>query len=422
MAAQYKTKCPHCGAQFRIGQDHLKQAGGKVRCGSCLEIFLATENLVKEGGETPAKAAKPGKTPAKPKKPVKKQPAPAKKQKAEPADEPRWTPPKQDTGRKATPDESKDKKRHESNDTGVSLGSSELSESFLSMDEENGFGDDNFVETREGSRGDSDESWAEQLLEELEDNEQPEQTAQEPPSPENMSLLDEWSGDEEDAAPPATGRSSSYDEDDGLDMFAEDPGIAGDDELDVIEIPPPEEEPEKPPRLKLPRGEEGPGQWFKWGALSLAAALVLAGQYLAFNFRELARTPQWRPYYAAACDVLGCQLPHRSNITRLRGANLVVRNHPSVAGALVVDAIVFNEADYPQPFPVLELSFSSAQDKPIASRRFTPSEYRAGELKDLAHMPPDVPIHVSLEILDPGPDAVNYSLRFRPAPEPDNAG
>src|SRR5690606_300519 len=55
MATQYKTKCPHCQAQFRISEEHLKQAKGQVRCGSCLKVFLATENLVRD---TPA-AAKP---------------------------------------------------------------------------------------------------------------------------------------------------------------------------------------------------------------------------------------------------------------------------------------------------------------------------------------------------------------------------
>ncbi|WP_156495662.1 MJ0042-type zinc finger domain-containing protein, partial [Alcanivorax sp. HI0033] len=25
MAAQYKTRCPHCAAQFKITEEHLKQ-------------------------------------------------------------------------------------------------------------------------------------------------------------------------------------------------------------------------------------------------------------------------------------------------------------------------------------------------------------------------------------------------------------
>ena len=74
MAAQYKTKCPHCGAQFRIGEEHLKQANGNVRCGSCLKVFQAMDNLVREQAAkapaTKAPAAKPAAKPAASKKPA----------------------------------------------------------------------------------------------------------------------------------------------------------------------------------------------------------------------------------------------------------------------------------------------------------------------------------------------------------------
>ena len=54
MAAQYKTRCPHCAAQFKITEEHLKQARGAVRCGSCLQIFQASDYL-KNLQATPAK-------------------------------------------------------------------------------------------------------------------------------------------------------------------------------------------------------------------------------------------------------------------------------------------------------------------------------------------------------------------------------
>ena len=72
MATQYKTKCPHCQAQFRISEQHLMQAKGQVRCGSCLKVFLATEHLVNEAPAAKAAAPKP---PA-PKPPAPKAPAP----------------------------------------------------------------------------------------------------------------------------------------------------------------------------------------------------------------------------------------------------------------------------------------------------------------------------------------------------------
>ena len=81
-------------------------------------------------------------------------------------------------------------------------------------------------------------------------------------------------------------------------------------------------------------------------------------------------------------------------------------------GALVVDAIIYNRASFSQPFPLLELRFADLNGQLLASRRFKPGEYLGGELAGQAEMPPQTPIHVSLEILDPGAKAVNYSLSF----------
>src|SRR5699024_12185438 len=55
MAALYKTQCPHCAAQFKISDQHLKQAKGAVRCGSCMLVFQADQHLV----EIPESNVKP---------------------------------------------------------------------------------------------------------------------------------------------------------------------------------------------------------------------------------------------------------------------------------------------------------------------------------------------------------------------------
>ncbi len=458
MAAQYKTRCPHCAAQFKIGVEQLKQAKGKVRCGSCLEVFLATQNLVDEQGnpvkvkqksasggasggqsgqqqpssrQTAAKQdqAKQGqsrqdgttRSGAKEQSRQSQASHQAQPRKQQQDSDQRWTLPEDDSTEESKPEQPKkeDKDAFPTNNTAVSLGDSELSESLLSMDEEgSSFGDDDLAEA--GGGGNTDESWAEQLLEELEDDDSqpdPPRTRTEPPAPENMSLLDESPGDDE--APeeaPESRRGQRVpdeptDEDAESDLFSL--GLDDGAEPDYIDIPTGGEEPQ-PAQRSAPRFATPGTQWLKWSSLSLLALVVLAGQYLAFHYQELARTPEWRPLYAQICDLAGCTLPGRSNIEQLRGANLVVRSHPEVDNALVVDAILFNEAKYPQPFPDLELTFSSMDEEPVASRRFTPDEYRAGELENRELMPPDVPVHVSFEILDPGAEAVNYNLRFHP--------
>ena len=78
----------------------------------------------------------------------------------------------------------------------------------------------------------------------------------------------------------------------------------------------------------------------------------------------------------------------------------------------MVDAILYNRAPFSQPYPLLELRFADLNGKMIASRRFKSGEYLSGDLAGKAEMPPQTPIHIALDILDPGPKAVNYSLSF----------
>ncbi|MCR3769949.1 DUF3426 domain-containing protein, partial [Pseudomonas aeruginosa] len=149
-----------------------------------------------------------------------------------------------------------------------------------------------------------------------------------------------------------------------------------------------------------------------WLLLILLALGGLAAQYVAYHFDELARQDAYRPWFAQLCPEIGCTLPSKVDVEQIRSSNLVVRSHPEFSGALVVDAIIYNRASFSQPFPLLELRFADLNGHLIANRRFKPGEYLGGELAGRTEMPPQVPIHVSLDILDPGPKAVNYSLSF----------
>ena len=61
-----ETACAHCGSRFRLTENQLKQAYGKVRCGQCGEVFNALQALQSYEGELPPgyfeklRAANPG--------------------------------------------------------------------------------------------------------------------------------------------------------------------------------------------------------------------------------------------------------------------------------------------------------------------------------------------------------------------------
>lgn len=462
MAAQYKTQCPHCSAQFRISEQHLAQAKGQVRCGSCLKVFLATEHLVANTGAaagTQAKAATPP-----PAKPAPKTAAPAAQPAAAPTPE-NWTLPTEDAPEKASAsrwtmdddasasstteadvdadetfddfsdDEIDNAVTHATNDTSVSMGGIELSDSFMSLegDDDERLSNESFSDMsgagRTSQSEDTDESWADKLLEELDDD----KPAAAPISAATLEL----SATDEEAAQEQARKNKRAKQQQAARQAAEPPlqdwaqdsgGLFGDDafgllddsdseddEIAAIELPAAEKR-SVAESLKINSLVTNTTDLLRWAALSLLMGLLFAIQYMTFNFNELARTPQWRGFYTTVCGTFGCTMPSPSDITQLHGANLVVRKHPSFASALVVDLLLVNNANYQQPFPIIELGFTNLQGGAVANRRFVPDEYLQGALAGQSTMPMNQPVHISLEILDPGEEAVNYTVRFFPTP------
>ena len=150
-----------------------------------------------------------------------------------------------------------------------------------------------------------------------------------------------------------------------------------------------------------------------WTVLALLAGALLAAQYLWQEMAVYSQSPRLRPLYAWACGLTGCELPTYSDVDAIRSDILTVRSHPEINNALAVNVEFRNTAPFPQPFPVMVLSFNTAANNVMALREFAPTEYLDPALARRALMPVMNPVQVNLEIIDPGPDAVNYTLGFR---------
>jgi predicted Zn finger-like uncharacterized protein len=146
--------------------------------------------------------------------------------------------------------------------------------------------------------------------------------------------------------------------------------------------------------------------------LVVGALVLLATQVMYLQFDDWAIDPSFRPAYAAVCAVLPCDLPDRRDLDLLKSRALKVRSHPQEEGALLVDALIINEAEFDQPFPVLHLKFASVEGNPLRSERFSPADYLAGDMTGVKMMPARTPVHIEVQAIDPGPGAVSYTLDF----------
>ena len=154
-------------------------------------------------------------------------------------------------------------------------------------------------------------------------------------------------------------------------------------------------------------------------AVILIMATTLAAQYL-WRYRDnYSVDPRFRSAFEFACTQLDvftrseCNLPAYSEIEAIRSNNLAVRSHPTREDGLMVTVEIRNMASFPQRFPVLILGFNGANNQVIALREFAPEEYLEPGLQEFEFMPVASPVQISLPIMDPGDDAVNYTLAFR---------
>jgi predicted Zn finger-like uncharacterized protein len=166
----------------------------------------------------------------------------------------------------------------------------------------------------------------------------------------------------------------------------------------------------KTPVIRVPRYSRRATTLFFLGSLAL---LVLLGmQILIYERVRLMRYPEIRPLIMSLCDAVKCTLPQMHDTEQIDLLSRQLYTHPNVAGALMIRASMVNNAPFPQPYPLLELSLSDEQGHVVAMRRFKPAEYLASGEDPQAMMSPGSPVAINLEIADPGANALAYEFSF----------
>ena len=152
-------------------------------------------------------------------------------------------------------------------------------------------------------------------------------------------------------------------------------------------------------------------KWLPGITLMIAVAI---GQVAFFKMSVYAQMTEYRPTYVLVCRYLGCEVPEYENHDELKTRELVVRSHPEEPEALLVDVLLLNSGPFRQTFPGLRLQFYDVHGEVVASRVFRASEYLGGEMRGLKLMPAETVARLSLEVIDPGTDALGYRMEVVP--------
>lgn len=392
-----QTQCPKCRTRFRVTDEQLGIAKGKVRCGHCMDVFNAVEHQVTPGAGDSLKA---------------------------PADTGSKTPPQSASPESSTtsftsdttedeflfadnPEEDAEEGRYAG--TKLTFSDNELSDSFRSFDDT----DHSTRDETDDDAEDIDESWAEAILREdtapakvapvPETEPEPQQELE--PEPEEPNAVVAEDSHLEHPEEDTSGFYVDQQPDPALESFAHEhePFSASAPFGDLRHDP-----------VSVGGNKKSWLRTLVWSVIVLGLLGVLVAQVTWFQFDRLSAIPELRPFYEKGCDLAGCKLKPLINVDAIQSRKLVVRTNPENRSQLVVDAVIINRADFQQPFPAIALTFSNLNGDIVAQSVFTPSDYLAGEADKLDIMPVETPVRIAISIRDPGRDAVNYNIIFRP--------
>ncbi len=411
MTQAYVTQCPHCGTTFKVTDAHLNAANGSVRCGACLRVFSARNHLVQDNSQA-----------------INQQTAAMQNSalvnKQEFSKEPERRP--QFSHQEDVPDFAAD-----SDEDSEFLFSDGPEDTGVVIDDEDDFvfeddPDDDVFEDEEddefgmGELSDelknlgsgtsyeikkeyespapkhdsvdentSDESWALNMIEEIEQDGKP-----------NLKKFTQdtlaISNEEQPSESVFNSKKTKLDE----------------SQTQAIQSKLSEQIEPEPLEIDFASEEEKPSNPWGWAVLSVICLLGLFGQYAWFNMQDLARQDQWRPYYEIVCSSLGCSLPPQIDVTQIKAGNVIRRRHPENRDAIIIDAILVNQAGFDQPFPEVVIIFTDINGTRVADRAFKPEEYLSGEMAGGQLMPSKRPVHVSVALVNPGDRATNYRVEF----------
>ena len=368
------TRCPECSTAFRITRKHIEAAGGSVRCGSCLHVFIATKHIV---GDNPFL--------------IQDQPSSAPSPESSTSDD------FDDTMIADDFDEDIDALIEQVNRESHQ----DKKRKFVFSDEVHALESESkttVVDDSAEPAEDQDEAWARQMLREMEmEDDEPLWSNSPEPSKESSS---DSKGDGHNPGTSFSAHDSGLENTQNSDhALLNNAHPSGLKELS--------DEP-----LTLHYQEKSRLKRALWPALNTIAVLALCGQLIAINFNSLALNPTSRPLIESMCSLITCNIPELRNINAIQTNHIVIRNDEDFENSLNVDAIITNHAPFAQPYPRAMLSITDSNQVLIGQRILSPAEYLSGEAAGAQMMPSGQPVHLSLKLISPGSDVNTVTLDF----------
>ncbi|MDP2248083.1 MAG: DUF3426 domain-containing protein [Nitrosomonadales bacterium] len=135
----------------------------------------------------------------------------------------------------------------------------------------------------------------------------------------------------------------------------------------------------------------------------LVLILLTLGQATYYLRSDIAaRWPETRPYLEQACAWVQCkvELPKHADLIVIDDSDL--QEDAERQGLIHLYSTLINTADYSQTYPLLELTLTDANDKPLLRRTFKPEEYLPADadIKRGVYSNEEISVKLSLTVSD----------------------
>ena len=169
----------------------------------------------------------------------------------------------------------------------------------------------------------------------------------------------------------------------------------------VDELHPPPAAPVPPPRRPV-------RSFALWSGI-LVLLLLLGVQLVDMDRTALSQNPVIGPSLQALYASLGRPISKPLAASDWEVGALNVTTDPDSSGALSITGTLANQAGFVQPWPSLRVVLTDRFGEPLRARDFKPADYLpAGQSASL--IAPGLTARFRLDVVDPGPDAVGFSL------------
>jgi predicted Zn finger-like uncharacterized protein len=151
----------------------------------------------------------------------------------------------------------------------------------------------------------------------------------------------------------------------------------------------------------------------RWWKASAVLALILLAVQIANHYRSaLASDPVFGPWTQRAYAFVGITVAPHWDVRQYEVLDWVATAEPNArgVGSLKISARIQNHGPQRQPYPEVQLRLKDRWEKAVGSRVFTPMEYLSRDAPHAALMAAGETARAEIELVDPGPDAYGFEI------------